>query len=220
MKYKKLGSTDVDVSILCLGTQTWGEQNSEAEAQVQMDMAMDRGINFFDTAEIYPFPVKEETSGETEVIIGNWFKERKCRSKVVLATKVTSRSNMTWLEKDGTRLTPSRIKSAVEGSLKRLQTEYIDLYQLHWPDRYTNCFGRLGYNPDPEDSFIPIEDQLGALKDLVDEGKVRHIGVSNETPWGLMTFLKISESKGWPRVSTIQNPYSLLNRTFEVGIAA
>jgi aryl-alcohol dehydrogenase-like predicted oxidoreductase len=219
MKYSKLGSTGIDVSMLCLGTQTWGEQNSEAEAREQMNMAVDGGINFFDTAEMYPFPLREETYGRTETIIGGWFKDGKCRDKIVLATKVVGRSNMNWLGGNETRLTPSRIKSAAEGSLKRLQTDYIDLYQLHWPDRYTNNFGRLGYNPDPDDSFIPLEDQLGALKDLVDEGKVKHIGVSNETPWGLMNFLKISELKGWPRVATIQNPYSLLNRTFEVGIA-
>lgn len=219
MKYSKLGNTGVDVSVLCLGSQTWGEQNSELEAFAQMDMVVDGGINFFDTAEVYPFPVKEGTSGRTETIIGSWFKKRKCRNKIILATKVASRSNMTWIDKEGTRLTPSRIRSAVEGSLKRLQTDYIDLYQLHWPDRYSNFFGRLNYNPDPEDSIIPLEDQLGTLKELVYEGKIKYIGVSNETPWGLMTFLKISESKGWPRVVSIQNPYSLLNRTFEVGIA-
>ena len=219
MKYSKLGNTDIDVSILCLGTQTFGEQNSKAEAHEQMDMALDGGINFFDTAEMYPFPLREETYGRTETIIGDWFKERKCRNKIVLATKVVGRSNMDWLGKGGTRLTPSRIRAAAEGSLNRLGTDYIDLYQFHWPDRYTNNFGRLGYNPDPDDSFIPLEDQLGVLKELVDEGKIKNIGVSNETPWGFMTFLKISESSGWPRVATVQNPYSLLNRTFEVGMA-
>jgi len=219
MKFNKLGDTNVDVSSLCLGTQTWGEQNSEAEAYEQMDLAVDCGINFFDTAEVYPFPVKKETSGRTEEIIGNWFKKRKCRNKVVLATKVASRFGMSWLTEEETRLTPSRIKKAIEGSLKRLKTDYIDLYQLHWPDRFANFFGRLGYNPSGDDIYIPLENQLEALKELVDEGKVKYIGVSNETPWGLMTFMKTSESRKWPRLVSIQNPYSLMNRTFEVGIA-
>ena len=219
MKFGKLGDTSVDVSVFCLGSQTWGEQNSEAEAYEQMDVATEAGINFFDTAETYPFPAKEETSGRTETIIGNWLRKSKRRNEIVLATKVTSRSNMGWFGSQGTRLTPSRIKAAIEGSLRRLQTDYIDLYQFHWPDRYTNNFGRLRYDPDPDDSFIPIEDQLGALKELVDEGKTRYVGLSNETPWGVMSFLKISELRGWPRVVSVQNPFSLLNRTFEVGLS-
>ena len=218
MDYRTLGSTKIKVSILCLGTQTWGEQNTEAEAHSQIDMAIDLGINFVDTAEMYPFPAKSETSGNTEKIIGKWLKRRKCREKIILATKVTGRSNMNWINEKGTRLTKSRVRSAVEGSLKRLNTEYIDLYQLHWPDRYTNIFGRLGYNPDPDDDFIPLEDQLEVLDELVRDGKIRYIGVSNETPWGLMTFLKISEIRGWPRMASIQNPYSLLNRSLEVGL--
>jgi aryl-alcohol dehydrogenase-like predicted oxidoreductase len=219
MEFRKLGDTSIDVSVLCLGTQTWGEQNSEADACEQMDVATESGMNFFDTAEMYPFPARKETSGKTETIIGNWLRKRKRRDEVILATKVTSRSDMGWLGKKGTRLTPARIKLAIEGSLKRLHTDYIDLYQLHWPDRYTNNFGRLCYDPDRDDSFIPLEDQLAALKELVDEGKARYIGLSNETPWGLMTFLKISESRGWPRVVSVQNPFSLLNRTFEVGLS-
>ena len=219
MDYRNLGTSDVRVSSLCLGTQTWGEQNSEIEAHDQLDMAIDHGINFIDTAEMYPFPAKEETSGKTESIIGNWLKKKKCREKIILATKVTGRHNLPWLGKDGNRLTRSRIESAIYGSLRRLKTDYIDLYQLHWPDRYTNIFGRLGYNPEPDPNFISIESQLEVLNDLVDAGKVRYIGVSNETPWGVMSFLRISEIQGWPRMMVIQNPYSLLNRTFEVGLA-
>ncbi len=218
MRYSQLGSSGVNVSCFALGTQTFGEQNDETQAFAQLDAAMACGINLIDTAEMYPFPAKPETAGLTEQIIGNWLKARNCRDRVVIATKVTGRSNMAWLGGEGNRLTRQRIESAVEGSLKRLQTDTIDLYQLHWPDRYTNNFGRLGYNPDPDPDFIPLEEQLEALKRLVDAGKIRYIGVSNETPWGLMSFLKISELRDWPRVVSIQNPYSLLNRSFEVGL--
>lgn len=219
MRFNKLGKTELKVSAICLGSQTWGEQNTERQSHEQLDLALDLGINFIDTAEVYPFPPKAQTCGKTETIIGNWINTRKCRDRIILATKVTSRSNMNWFGVQGTRLTRSRIESAIDSSLKRLRTDYIDLYQLHWPDRYTNFFGRLGYNPDPETDYIPLEDQLEVLTEIAGTGKIRHIGVSNETPWGLLTFINISKARGWPRVVSIQNPYSLVNRTFEVGLA-
>jgi aryl-alcohol dehydrogenase-like predicted oxidoreductase len=214
MPHRTLGTTDVAVSAVCLGTQTFGAQTRPGEAYAQMDMARERGVTFFDTAEMYPFPPDEETAGATETIVGTWLRARRCRHEIVLATKVTSRSSAA-----DTRLTRKRIQAAIDLSLLRLQTDYVDLYQLHWPDRYTNFFGRLGYAPDPEDDFIPLEDQLEVLHDLVRAGKVRHVGVSNETPWGLMTFLRLAETRGWPRAVSVQNPYSLLNRSFEVGLA-
>jgi aryl-alcohol dehydrogenase-like predicted oxidoreductase len=219
MPYRPLGATDVRVSALCLGTQTFGAQTSEADAYAQLDLAFEHGVTFVDTAEMYPFPPDARTAGATETIVGTWLEARRRRHDVAVATKVTSRSAMPWIGDGTSRLTRARIEAAVEGSLRRLQTDYIDLYQLHWPDRYTNFFGRLGYAPDPESDFIPLEDQLEVLNDLVTAGKIRHIGVSNETPWGLMTFLRIAEARGWPRVVSIQNPYSLLNRSFEVGLA-
>jgi aryl-alcohol dehydrogenase-like predicted oxidoreductase len=219
MPYRPLGATDVQVSALCLGTQTFGAQTTEAEAHAQLDLAVAHGVNFVDTAEMYPFPPDATTAGATETIVGNWLHTRRRRHDVVVATKVTSRSAMSWIADGASRLTRTRIEAAVEGSLRRLRTDYVDLYQLHWPDRYTNFFGRLGYAPDPESDFIPLEHQLEVLHDLVRAGKVRHVGVSNETPWGVMTFLRLAETRGWPRVVSIQNPYSLLNRSCEVGLA-
>ena len=219
MKYKKLGNTNIDVSVICLGTMTWGEQNSEKEAFEQMDFSLDKGINFFDTAELYSVPPKKETFGSTEKIIGKWFKERKNREKIILATKVVGRSGMKWFRGKETRLNKEQILEAVEGSLRRLQTDYIDLYQIHWPDRKSNFFGKLGYEHQEESDIITIKEQLEVLGTLVKSGKIRHIGLSNETPWGLMKFISLAEQYDLPRVVSIQNPYSLLNRSFEVGLA-
>ncbi len=219
MKYNKLGLTDIDVSLICLGTMTWGEQNSESEAFDQMDYSLDQGVNFFDTAELYAVPPKKETFGLTESIIGNWFKSRKSRDKIILATKVVGRSGMKWFRGKETRLDKEQIINALNGSLKRLKTDYIDLYQLHWPDRKANFFGKLGYEYQEETDFIELKLQLEVLSELVKSGKVRYIGLSNETSWGLMKFLSLSKIYDLPRVVSVQNPYSLLNRSYEVGMA-
>jgi aryl-alcohol dehydrogenase-like predicted oxidoreductase len=219
MEYKKLGNTDIEVSLICLGTMTWGEQNSEKEGFEQMDLAVGEGINFFDTAELYSVPPKKETWGLTEKIIGNWLKLRKCRDKIIIATKVVGRSGMKWFRNKETRLNKEQINEAINGSLKRLNTDYIDLYQLHWPDRKSNFFGKLGYAHEDENDFIEVKTQLEILSDIVKEGKVRNIGLSNETPWGLMKFLSIADQYDLPRVVSVQNPYSLLNRSYEVGMA-
>ncbi|WP_020594462.1 NADP(H)-dependent aldo-keto reductase [Kiloniella laminariae] len=220
MDYKKLGRTDLKVSALCLGTMTWGEQNSQAEAFEQMDYAVDQGINFFDTAEIYAVPPKAETYGATEKIIGNWFAERKNRDQIVLASKVAGPSPaQTYIRGEIARFNRKHITAALENSLKRLKTDYIDLYQLHWPDRNVNIFGQLGFDHRNEEVITQPEETLGILDDLVKAGKIREVGISNETPWGAMEFLKLAgEGKG-PRMVSIQNPYSFLNRSFEVGMA-
>lgn len=222
MEYRKLGPTTLDVSAICLGTMTFGEQNSEAEAHEQIDYALDRGVNFIDAAEMYPVPPRAETQGRTEAYIGSWLAKTGRRNDVALATKVTghARTAMEYLrDGDTPRLTPAHIRRAVEASLDRLQTDHIDLYQLHWPDRATNTFGKRGYVHDAADEPVPIEETLGELARLVDEGKIRHVGLSNETPWGVMRFLRAAERESLPRVASIQNPYSLLNRTFEIGLA-
>jgi len=220
MQYHRLGRTDLKVSRLCLGTMTWCEQNSEAEAHAQLDTAMDAGINFIDTAEMYPVPPRAETYGLTERYIGSWLKQRGNRNQVILATKVMSRSDdLNYVRGGNNRLNREHIEAALEASLERLQTDYIDLYQLHWPDRRSNYFGQLGYRHDPQDLPTPIEVTLRVLADQVAAGKVRYIGLSNETPWGVMTFLRLAEQFDLPRVVSIQNPYSLLNRSFEIGLA-
>lgn len=221
MDYRPLGRTGLDVSAICLGTMTWGEQNTEAEAHEQMDYALDKGINFFDTAELYPISPRRETQGRTEEYIGTWMKARGTRDKVILGTKVVGPSPaMDWFRGPGHRLDRANITDAVNTSLKRLQTDYIDLYYLHWPDRKTNCFGKLGYVHDPADTdSVPLEHSLEVLADLVREGKIRAIGLSNETPWGLMHALHLAETKGLPRVACVQNPYNLLNRSYEIGLA-
>ena len=219
MKFTKLGNTEISVSKICLGTMTWGEQNTEEEAFDQMNFAVEKGVNFFDTAELYSVPPKKETFGNTEKIIGNWFTRKGNREKIILATKVVGRSGMKWFRNKETRLHESQIFEALEGSLKRLKTDYIDLYQLHWPDRKSNFFGKLGYQHEEEDDFIDIKTQLESLEKLVAQGKIRYIGLSNETPWGLMKFLSLSEKYSLPRVVSVQNPYSLLNRSYEVGLA-
>ena len=220
MHYRRLGRTDIQVSALCLGTMTFGQQNTEAEAHAQLDRALAAGINFIDTAEMYPVPPMAETQGLTETHIGTWLKTRGCRERVVLATKVAGPGD--WLPhiRGGqNRLDRPNIEAALEASLKRLQTDWIDLYQLHWPDRRTNFFGQLGYAPADDGDSVPLLETLQVLADLVESGKVRQIGVSNETPWGLMRYLALAEQHDLPRLVSIQNPYNLLNRTFEIGLA-
>jgi aryl-alcohol dehydrogenase-like predicted oxidoreductase len=221
MHYRPLSDTGLKVSALCLGTMTFGEQNTEQEAFAQLDAALDAGINFIDTAEMYSVPPRAETMGRTETIIGNWLKARQCRDKVIIATKVAGpgRDWLPYIRGGHNRLDAGNIQAAVDGSLQRLQTDVIDLYQLHWPDRRTNYFGELGYQHVEEDDEVPLLETLEALGRLVAAGKVRHIGVSNETPWGLMRYLALAETHGLPRPVSIQNPYNLLNRTFEIGLA-
>jgi aryl-alcohol dehydrogenase-like predicted oxidoreductase len=220
MQYRRLGRTDVMVSAICLGTMTWGEQNTEEEAHAQLDMAFDHGVNFLDTAEMYPIPPRARTQGLTETYIGSWLKRRGGRDRAVIATKVSGRGKeMTYLRGGETRLDRRNIEAAVEASLRRLQTDYIDLYQLHWPDRTTNYFGRLGYLFDPDDDPVPLEETLEALAAMVAAGKVRFVAVSNETPWGVMRYLNLADGDKLPRMASIQNPYNLLNRTFEIGLA-
>lgn len=215
MEYRNLGRTGVEVSALCLGTMTWGQQNSEAEGHEQMDYAVDQGINFFDTAELYPIPPREATQGRTEEIIGSWFAKRGNRDKIVLASKIVGRTDSTYFRGGAvSRLNREHIFQAVEDSLRRLKTDYIDLYQLHWPDRPIRVFGALNYKH-VEDPGIPIEETLSALGELVSQGKIRHIGVSNETAWGAMKYLEAAERLGLPRIASIQNVYNLLSRNFE-----
>ena len=220
MQYSELGRTGLKVSKICLGTMTFGEQNTEAEGHEQLNYAVGQGVNFIDTAEMYSVPGRPETQGSTERIIGTWLKDRGKRDDVVIATKVTGPSAGLKHIRNPLRFTPEQIRAAIEGSLGRLQTDYVDLYQLHWPERNTNCFGKRGYQHDPdeawEDNLLNVLQTLNALKK---EGKIRHCGVSNETPWGLMRYLQLSEVYNLPRMVSIQNPYSLLNRTFEVGLA-
>jgi len=220
MEYRELGRSGVKVSAICLGTMTFGEQNTEADGHAQMDYALDRGITIFDAAEIYPVPPKPETQGRTESIIGSWLASRKARDKVMVATKVIGRTKMNWLRKDGSpgRQSRAQILEAVEGSLKRLNTDHIDLYQLHWPDRPMRIFEGLDYVHKEGDSHS-IEDILGVLGDLVRQGKIRFAGLSNETPWGVMSFLKAAENLSLPRIVSIQNAYNLVNRSFETGLA-
>ena len=218
MNYKKLGNTDINLSTICLGTMTWGEQNSQEEGFQQMDYALDQGVNLWDTAELYSIPPKAETFGHTEIIIGNWFKKTKKRKQVILATKVCGPMR-SYVRGGGNQYGVKNITEALEGSLKRLQTDYIDLYQLHWPERNTNMFGRLGYEHNDVGDWNKFEDILGNLKKFVDDGKIRHVGLSNETPWGTKKFLEVAKEKRLPRMMSVQNPYNLLNRTYEVGLA-
>ncbi|MCA3603611.1 MAG: aldo/keto reductase [Methylobacterium sp.] len=225
MEHRPLGRTGLKVPVICLGTMTWGQQNTEAEGHEQMDYALDQGVNFFDTAELYSIPPKPETQGSTEKIIGTWFRARKNRDKVILATKVVGRSDMDWFREDGSksRLTPAQMRFALERSLRNLKTDYVDLYQLHFPERpiawgsNPTRFDAEAFRPAADET--PIAMQLETLQTFVREGKVRHIGLSNESPWGTMRFLAESEAKGLPRVASIQNAYNLLNRTYETGLA-
>jgi len=220
MHQRRLGQTDLKVSALCLGTMTFGQQNTEREAHAQLDRALAAGINFIDTAEMYPVPPLAETQGRTEQYIGSWLAARGYRNRVVLATKVTGPGEwLPYLRGGKARLDRFNIEAAVETSLKRLRTDYIDLYQLHWPDRETNYFGQLAYAHPAEDRSVPLLETLQVRGDLVASGKIRHIGISNETPWGTMRLLQLAELHGLPRPVSIQNPYNLLNRTFEIGLA-
>ena len=217
MNYKKLGNTDLNVSTICLGTMTWGEQNTQNEAFEQMDYSLDNGVNFWDTAELYAVPPKAETYGHTETIIGNWFEKTKKRKDVILASKVGGPSRK-YMRNGENSFTGKNLENALHGSLKRLKTDYIDLYQLHWPERNVNNFGRLGYEH-KENDWNKFEDVLENLKKFIEEGKIRYVGLSNETPWGVMNYLQLAKDKDLPRMMSIQNPYSLLNRSYEVGLA-
>lgn len=220
MQTTTLGRTGITVSRLCLGTMTFGEQNNEADAHAQLDYALGRGINFIDTAEMYPVPPRPDTQGLTEAYIGTWLKARGGRDKVIIATKVAGRSTeLAYARPFPIHPDRRNIEAAIDASLRRLQTDYIDLYQVHWPDRSTNFFGRLGYQHQPYADEVAIEETLEALGDLVRAGKVRAVGISNETPWGAMRYLALAEQRGLPRVASIQNPYNLLNRVFEIGLA-
>lgn len=223
MEYRSLGRTDLNVSAICLGTMTWGQQNTEADGHAQMDYALGEGVNFFDTAELYSIPPRAETQGSTETIIGTWFKARGNRDKVILASKVVGRTDMDWFRGGrSSRLCRQDILHAIDGSLKRLQTDYIDLYQLHWPDRHVTQWGSnptRHREPNAAPNEVPIEETLAVLDDLVKAGKIRHVGLSNESAWGTMRFVGAAEAGKGPRVVSIQNAYNLLNRTFEVNLA-
>ena len=220
---RQLGRTDVQVPLICLGTMTWGEQNTQEDAFAQMDLALELGVNFWDTAEVYAVPIRAETSGLTETYIGNYFASRNVRDNVFLATKISGPSDrFGWIRNGKLDFSASSVKRAVEGSLKRLQTDRIDLYQLHWPDRAVPVFGQREYvhaetpeNPVVLDRFL---ETLNALDDLIKEGKILHVGLSNETPWGAMQYLNLAEQHSLPRMASIQNCYNLLNRTQEVGL--
>lgn len=220
MKYKQLGTTDLNVSLICLGTMTFGEQNTESEAHQQLDYAIDQGVNFIDTAELYAVPSSPSNFGKTEQYIGTWLARRKDRDKIILATKVTGPSTNLKYISNNLGFSKSRILEAIDRSLMQLQTDYVDLYQLHWPERKTNFFGKLGYVHEPndpwQDNFLEV---IQVLDSLIAAGKIRHWGLSNETPWGAMRCLYLAKMHGFEPPVSIQNPYNLLNRTFEVGNA-
>jgi aryl-alcohol dehydrogenase-like predicted oxidoreductase len=221
MQYRKLGNTEIDVSVICLGTMTWGQQNTREQAFEQMDYALSQGVNFFDTAELYAIPPRHETYGRTEEIIGEWMQARGTRDQLVLASKIAGPGEdwIPHIRGGKTRFDHSDITLALDASLKRLQIDYLDLYQLHWPQREANFFGKLGFEAPAEEHITPILETLEALGEQVKAGKIRHIGLSNETPWGVMQFLHYAEQAGLPRIVSVQNPYSLLNRCYEVGLA-
>ena len=221
MKYRKLGTTNIDVSVICLGTMTFGEQNSQQDGFDQMDYALERGVNFFDTAEIYAVMPRKETYGKTEEIMGSWFKEKNNRDKIILASKIASKAknDLTWIREGAEKLgfDKKNMNAAIDASLQRLQTDYIDLYQLHWPERKVPKFGKLDFEYDPYDNeWIQIEEVLDNLNNLIKSGKIRYIGLSNETPWGVMKFLQVAKEKNLPRMMSIQNVYSLVNRVFDI----
>ncbi|MFT4580375.1 MAG: aryl-alcohol dehydrogenase-like predicted oxidoreductase [Gammaproteobacteria bacterium] len=220
MNYRPLGNSDTQVSELGLGTMTFGEQNSQSEAHLQLDIAVEHGVNLIDSAEMYPVPPNASTCGLAEKFIGTWLRNRGRRDDIVLATKATGPGRHLPHIRDGlSKFDHQGLILALDGSLARLQTDYVDLYQLHWPDRATNTFGQLGYKPAQREEHIDIGETLRALSDLVVAGKVRYIGLSNETPWGLMSFVAAAREFNLPSVVSIQNPYNLLNRSFEVGLA-
>jgi aryl-alcohol dehydrogenase (NADP+) len=219
MKYKLLGGSELKVSEICLGTMTFGEQNSEAQAHQQLDYALSKGVNFIDAAEMYPVPPRAETQGLTERFVGSWLKKQ-ARDKVIVATKITAPGRgFEWVRGGPKAIDMVSIEEALNGSLQRLQTDYIDLYQIHWPDRYLPNFGQAFYDPARERVQTPIEDQLAALDSVVKAGKVRYIGLSNESPWGVMQFLSIARERKLPIPASIQNAYSLLNRTYEPALS-
>ncbi|HCR86491.1 MAG TPA: NADP(H)-dependent aldo-keto reductase [Alphaproteobacteria bacterium] len=221
MQFSKLGNTDISVSKICLGTMTWGEQNSEAEAHLQMDMAVSKGINFFDTAEMYPVPPRAETQGKTEEYIGSWLKKTGKRKDIILASKVIGKSDNFDYIRPGFKpiLDRKNIEYALNNSLRRLETDYIDLYQIHWPERTANFFGQLGYIHNKNETPTALSETLDILTGFVKQGKIRYIGLSNETPWGVMDAIRSSEKYSQPKIVSIQNPYSLLNRSYEIGLA-
>ena len=221
MLYKKLGHSNIKVSSICLGTMTWGEQNNQDEAFRQMDMAFDHGVNFLDTAELYPIPPSANTQGETSRIISKWINKKKNRDKLVIADKIVGRSSMDWFRDNGeeTRLNKKQIQFALERSLKNLDTDYIDLYQLHWPDRPLNVFSGLEYHHKDSNDVTPTLETLDCLTDFVREGKIKTIGLSNETAWGTFEFIKTAEMKTLEKIVSVQNPFNLLNRSYEVGIS-
>lgn len=220
MHYNQLGNTDLKVSRICLGTMTFGEQNTEAEGHEQLDYAIDQGVNFIDTAELYAVPARKETQGRTEEIIGSWLKDRSDRDQLIIATKMAGALPFTAHIREPKDFTKAYLDEASANSLRRLQTDYIDLYQLHWPTRKTNFFGQRGFHHRPddpwEDNFVTV---LKNMQRLIDSGRIRHWGVSNETPWGLMRILHLADKHGLTPPVSIQNPYSLLNRTFEIGLS-
>ena len=219
MRYAVLGGSQLTVSRVCLGTMTFGTQNSEVDAHRQLDYAIAQGINFIDTAEMYSVPSTSESYGRSEIYVGTWLR-RQAREKIILATKISGPSRgLKWIRNGDLAFNRRNIRDAVEGSLARLQTDYVDLYQLHWPDRNTPLFGQYRFDPEKERAFVPLEETLSALAELVREGRVRYIGLSNETPWGVMQFLHLAEKHGLPRVVSVQNAYSLLNRSWEMGLA-
>lgn len=219
MRYLQLGASELKVSEICLGTMTWGQQNSEADAHGQLDYAVGRGVNFIDAAEMYPVPPKGETQGRTESYLGSWLR-RQQRDRLIVATKITGPGRgFEWVRGGSLAINARNIQAAVDDSLRRLQTDYVDLYQIHWPDRYVPAFGQHFYDPAKERATVPIEEQLEALELVVKAGKVRHVGLSNETPWGTLEFLRTAERRGLPRAVSIQNAYNLINRTYESGLS-
>ena len=220
MEFRQLGRTDLEVSAICLGSMTWGEQNTEEQGFAQIERAKAAGINFLDTAEMYPVPPRPETYAATERVIGNWFKRQGDRADWILASKIAGPGNGISHIRDGQlKFNREHIVAALDASLQRLQTDWIDLYQLHWPERSTNFFGKLGYQHTQDHLDTPLQETLQVLDEQVKAGKIRHVGLSNETPWGTMKFLGLADSGSLPRPVSIQNPYNLLNRTFEVGLA-
>ncbi|BBI99795.1 aldo/keto reductase [Ferrigenium kumadai] len=218
MEYRRLGESDLHISALGLGTMTFGEQNSETEAHAQLDYAVSRGVNFIDTAEMYPVAPRAETVHRTESYIGNWLKHQQ-RDKLIVATKIAGPGRgFAWI-RNGPRINREQVNAAIDASLRRLQTDYVDLYQIHWPDRYVPMFGATSYDVTQERDSVPIAEQLQVLVELVQAGKIRHIGISNETPWGAAEFVRCAEQLGLPKIASIQNAYHLMNRTFESGLA-
>jgi len=218
MEYRKLGDSDLTISALSLGTMTFGEQNTEADAHQQLDFAVSRGVNFIDTAEMYPVPPRGETVHRTESYIGSWLKDQP-RDKLIIASKIAGPARGFGWIRNGPRIDRENIHAAIDASLRRLQTDYLDLYQIHWPDRYVPMFGATSYDVSQEQDSTPIAEQLEIFGELVQAGKIRYLGISNETPWGVSEFARCAEQLKLPKIASIQNAYHLLNRTFESGLA-